>query len=69
MTEKTVKRYVTVNAILAANRRVQENGHIRRDASSGTYLSSGKKLSKPTRSDLEAAGRRALSSELAKHRA
>ena len=69
MTEKAVKRYVTLGTVLSANRRVQEYGFFRRDASSGTYLLSGKRLNKPTRVELEAAGRRALTSELAKRRA
>lgn len=69
MSEKTVKRYVTVGTVLAANRRVQEGGIVRRDAVTGTYLSSGKRVHKPTRVELEAAGRWALSSDRVKKRA
>ena len=69
MTEKTVKRYVTLGTVLTANRRVQESGIARRDAVTGTYLSSGKRVHKPTRVELEAAGRWALSSEPVKKRA
>ena len=69
MSETPVKRYVTVSTVLAANRRVQENGTAQRNAATGMFLSSGKRVAKPTRVELEAAGRRALSSEVMKKRA
>lgn len=69
MSDTPVKRYVTVSTVLAANRRVQENGAVQRHAATGMFLSSGKRVVKPTRVELEAAGRRALSSELTKKRA
>ena len=69
MSDNPVKRYVTVGTVLAANRRVQENGPVQRHVATGMFLSSGKRVDKPTRLELEAAGRRALSTELSKKRA
>ena len=63
METKAVKRYVTVGAVVAANKRVQFSasnalGH----SAAGAYLSSGERLTMPTRTDLEAAGRKVLAS-------
>lgn len=63
METKAVKRYVTVGTVVAANKRVQflaSNAHAQ--SSAGAYLSSGERLNMPTRTDLEAAGRKVLAS-------
>lgn len=61
MQEKPVKRYVTVHTVIAANKRMQDAAG-RVSSMSGTYLASGERLNRPTRVELEAAGRRVLSS-------
>lgn len=63
METKAVKRYVTVNAVVAANKRVQFLASNARSHSAGrAYLSSGERVNMPTRTDLEAAGRKVLAS-------
>jgi hypothetical protein len=66
METKSVKRYVTVGTVMAANRRVQTFASSALSQSAGLYLSSGERLSRPTGTQLEAAGRKVLSSELRK---
>jgi hypothetical protein len=63
METKAVKRYVTVGTVKAANKRVQSlAGSAVAQLSAGAYLSSGKRLTLPTRTDLEAAGRKVMAS-------
>lgn len=63
MQTKAVKRYVTVDTVMAANKRVQSlSASALSQSSAGAYLSSGERLNKPTRTDLEAAGRKVLAS-------
>lgn len=57
-----MKRYVTVHTVMAANKRMRDTGSGRFISMAGTYLSSGERLNRPTRAELEAAGRRVLSS-------
>jgi hypothetical protein len=60
---KAVKRYVTVDTVMAANKRVQSlAASALSQSSAGAYLFSGERLNKPTRTDLEAAGRKVLAS-------
>ena len=66
MQTKSVKRYVTVGTVMTANLRVRALASSVLNQSAGIYLSSGERLNRPTRSELEAAGRRALASELRK---
>lgn len=62
MENKAVKRYVTVGTVVAANKRMQALAGSALSQSNGVYLSSGERLNKPTRIELEAAGRLVLAS-------
>lgn len=61
MQTKAVKRYVTVGTVMVANKRVQSLAASALTQSTGSaYLSSGERLNKPTRTDIEAAGRKVM---------
>lgn len=63
MKTKAVKRYVTVGSVIAANKRLQFSAsNALSHSAAGAYLSSGERLNMPTRTDLEAAGRKVLAS-------
>lgn len=61
MQTKAVKRYVTVHTVVNANKRVQSlAGSAISQSSAAGYLSTGVRLNLPTRTDIEAAGRKVM---------